>query len=219
MCEALRADCVLRPRSGDCLAAGVRACRLRRSAEFVVAAGDRHRRSARATEPAQAHSRMDPDVLLREFLKATADPANRHLAARQFLTESGSSAWDDAGSALLIDNVVFVETRGTDRVTVHMRADILGSLSDLGVFETGEVRCPTLGRSNWSRSPAAGESTSFPMGFSLTGNSFRRPTNATPCIRRPDRHHGGARSALRRGIRPGPVGHRTGQQADRRATP
>ncbi|MGV7795923.1 MtrAB system accessory lipoprotein LpqB, partial [Mycobacterium kansasii] len=31
---------------------------------------------------------MDPDVLLREFLKATADPANRHLAARQFLTQS-----------------------------------------------------------------------------------------------------------------------------------
>lgn len=51
---------------------------------------------------------MDPDILLREFLKATADPANRHLAARQFLTESASSGWDDAGSALLIDNVVFV---------------------------------------------------------------------------------------------------------------
>lgn len=47
---------------------------------------------------------MDPDVLLREFLKATADPANRHLAARQFLTESASNAWDDAGSALLIDH-------------------------------------------------------------------------------------------------------------------
>src|ERR1041385_7505614 len=60
---------------------------------------------------------MDPDVLLREFLKATADPANRHLAARQFLTESASRAWDDAGSALLIDNVVFVETRGPERVT------------------------------------------------------------------------------------------------------
>ncbi|MDF2828859.1 MAG: sporulation/spore germination protein, partial [Mycobacterium sp.] len=60
---------------------------------------------------------MDPDVLLREFLKATADPANRHLAARQFLTESASQAWDDAGSALLIDRVVFVETRGPERVT------------------------------------------------------------------------------------------------------
>ena len=56
---------------------------------------------------------MDPDVLLREFLKATADPANRHLAARQFLTQSASNAWDDAGSALLIDHVVFVETHNS----------------------------------------------------------------------------------------------------------
>ena len=39
------------------LAAGVRARRMRRSTQFVVAAGDRHRRPARATEPAQAHAR------------------------------------------------------------------------------------------------------------------------------------------------------------------
>ncbi|MCB0949549.1 MAG: MtrAB system accessory protein LpqB [Mycobacterium sp.] len=88
---------------------------------------------------------MDPDVLLREFLKATADPANRHLAARQFLTESASSSWDDAGSALLIDNVVFVETRRPEKVSVSMRADILGSLSDMGVFETGEGGLPDPG--------------------------------------------------------------------------
>jgi hypothetical protein len=88
---------------------------------------------------------MDPDVLLREFLKATADPANRHLAARQFLTQSASSAWDDAGSALLIDKVVFVETRTADRVAVTMRADILGSLSDMGVFETAEGVLPDPG--------------------------------------------------------------------------
>ncbi|MGN6335135.1 MAG: MtrAB system accessory lipoprotein LpqB, partial [Mycobacterium sp.] len=68
---------------------------------------------------------MDPDVLLREFFKATADPANRHLAARQFLTQSASNAWDDAGSALLIDHVVFVETRAAERVSATMRADIL----------------------------------------------------------------------------------------------
>ncbi|MGE2713264.1 MtrAB system accessory lipoprotein LpqB [Mycolicibacterium litorale] len=88
---------------------------------------------------------MDPDVLLREFLKATADPANRHLAARQFLTESASQSWDDAGSALLIDRVVFVETREPERVSVSMRADILGSLSDMGVFETGEGALPDPG--------------------------------------------------------------------------
>jgi Lipoprotein LpqB beta-propeller domain/Sporulation and spore germination len=88
---------------------------------------------------------MDPDVLLREFLKATADPANRHLAARQFLTQSASNAWDDAGSALLIDHVVFVETRGAERVSATMRADILGSLSDVGVFETAEGMLPDPG--------------------------------------------------------------------------
>jgi len=88
---------------------------------------------------------MDPDVLLREFLKATADPANRHLAARQFLTQSASNAWDDAGSALLIDHVVFVETRAAERVSATMRADILGSLSDMGVFETAEGMLPDPG--------------------------------------------------------------------------
>jgi hypothetical protein len=88
---------------------------------------------------------MDPDVLLREFLKATADPANRHLAARQFLTASASSNWDDAGGSLLIDRVVFTETRGADRVSVSMKADILGSLSDMGVFETAEGALPNPG--------------------------------------------------------------------------
>ncbi len=88
---------------------------------------------------------MDPDVLLREFLKATADPANRHLAARQFLTQSASNSWDDAGSALLIDHVVFVETRAAERVSASMRADMLGSLSDVGVFETAEGVLPDPG--------------------------------------------------------------------------
>ena len=88
---------------------------------------------------------MDPDVLLREFLKSTGDPANRHLAARQFLTQSASSSWDDAGSALLIDHVVFVETRAAGRVSVIMRADILGSLSDVGVFETADGVLPDPG--------------------------------------------------------------------------
>lgn len=88
---------------------------------------------------------MTPDVLLREFLKATADPANRHLAARQFLTESASQSWDDAGGSLLIDRVVFVEDPSPRRVAVSMRADLLGSLSDMGVFETAEGALPDPG--------------------------------------------------------------------------
>ena len=88
---------------------------------------------------------MNPDQLLREFLKATSDPANRHLAARQFLTESASKDWDDQGSALLIDKVMFTETFSADKVSVTMQAEILGSLSDIGVFETGEGKLPDPG--------------------------------------------------------------------------
>nr|WP_231976849.1 MtrAB system accessory lipoprotein LpqB [Mycobacterium sp. E740] len=116
---------------------------------------------------------MDPDVLLREFLKATADPANRHLAARQFLTESASSTWDDAGSALLIDNVVFVETRGPERVSVNMRADILGSLSDMGVFETGEGALPDPGPIDLVKTPGGWRIDKLPNGVFLDWQQFQ----------------------------------------------
>ncbi|KUI19182.1 hypothetical protein AU193_14210 [Mycobacterium sp. GA-1285] len=116
---------------------------------------------------------MDPDVLLREFLKATADPANRHLAARQFLTESASQGWDDAGSALLIDNVVFVETRGPDRVSVRMRADILGSLSDMGVFETGEGALPDPGPIELVKTPDGWRIDKLPNGVFLDWQQFQ----------------------------------------------
>ena len=116
---------------------------------------------------------MDPDVLLREFLKATADPANRHLAARQFLTESASQEWDDAGSATLVDRVVFVETRGPDRVSVTMRADILGSLSDLGVFETGAGALPDPGPIELARTPGGWRIDKLPNGVFLDWQQFQ----------------------------------------------
>jgi hypothetical protein len=116
---------------------------------------------------------MDPDVLLREFLKATADPANRHLAARQFLTQSASQSWDDAGSALLIDRVVFVETRGPDRVSVTMKADLLGSLSDVGVFETGEGALPDPGTIDLVKTPGGWRIDKLPNGVFLDWQQFQ----------------------------------------------
>ncbi|MBO0865541.1 MAG: GerMN domain-containing protein, partial [Mycobacterium sp.] len=116
---------------------------------------------------------MDPDLLLREFLKATADPANRHLAARQFLTQSASDAWDDAGSAMLIDHVVFVETRTSDRVAVAMRADILGSLSDMGVFETAEGVLPDPGPIELVKTPGGWRINRLPNGVFLDWQQFQ----------------------------------------------
>ncbi|MBV8930873.1 MAG: MtrAB system accessory protein LpqB [Mycobacteriaceae bacterium] len=117
---------------------------------------------------------MDPDVLLREFLKATADPANRHLAARQFLTESASKSWDDAGSSLLIDNVVFLETRSEDRVSVNMHADILGSLSDIGVFETGEGALPDPGPIELVKTSGGWRIDRLPNGVFLDWQQFQQ---------------------------------------------
>lgn len=116
---------------------------------------------------------MEPELLLREFLKATADPANRHLAARQFLTQSASDAWDDAGSAMLIDHVVFAETRSTDRVSITMRADILGSLSDMGVFETAEGMLPDPGPIELVKTSGGWRINHLPNGVFLDWQQFQ----------------------------------------------
>jgi hypothetical protein len=116
---------------------------------------------------------MTPDQLLREFLKATADPANRHLAARQFLTESASKDWDDQGGALLIDKVVFTETRSAEKVSVTMQADILGSLSDIGVFETGDGKLPDPGPIELVQTPNGWRIDRLPNGVFLDWQQFQ----------------------------------------------
>jgi hypothetical protein len=116
---------------------------------------------------------MNPDQLLREFLKATADPADRHLAARQFLTESASKDWDDQGSALLIDKVTFTETRSGDAVSVSMQAEILGSLSDIGVFETGEGELPDPGPIELVQTPDGWRINRLPNGVFLDWQKFQ----------------------------------------------
>jgi hypothetical protein len=116
---------------------------------------------------------MNPEQLLREFLKATADPSNRHLAARQFLTDSASKDWDDQGSALLIDKVVFAETRSADKVSVTMQADILGSISDLGVFETGDGKLPDPGPIELVQTPAGWRINRLPNGVFLDWQQFQ----------------------------------------------
>ena len=116
---------------------------------------------------------MNPDQLLREFLKATADPANRHLAARQFLTESASNDWDDQGSALLIDKVEFTESRSADTVSVSMQAEILGSLSDIGVFETGDGKLPDPGPIELVQTPDGWRINRLPNGVFLDWKQFQ----------------------------------------------
>ncbi len=176
------------------------------------------RRPARATEPTHADTRYGTRCAAARIPQGHRRSANRHLAARQFLTESASRSWDDAGSALLIDRVVFTETRRPDLVTVSMQADILGSLSELGVFETAEGALPDPGPIELVKTPRGWRIDRLPNGVFLDWQQFQQTykrntlyfTDPTGNTVVPDPRYVG-------GLRFRSAGHRIDEQADRRA--
>lgn len=91
------------------------------------------------TEVAEPVPGREPDLLLRDFLQASTDPTNRHLAARQFLTSGMSQRWDDAASATIVDKVdVLVEERDGDSATYVVRANMVGHLEEGGLYRADE---------------------------------------------------------------------------------
>ncbi|MFI2472552.1 MtrAB system accessory lipoprotein LpqB [Nocardia xishanensis] len=81
----------------------------------------------------------DPDLLLRDFLQATADPANRHLAARQFMTPAASAQWEDGASTTIVDKPdTLRESRVGDRATYVIRAQKVGELAPDGGYRAVE---------------------------------------------------------------------------------
>ncbi|MFW0784093.1 MtrAB system accessory lipoprotein LpqB [Gordonia sp. CPCC 206044] len=85
---------------------------------------------------------MDPESLVRAFLKATADPDAGHGAARRFLTSASSEQWDDRGDMLVVDEInVFVDQRSEDAVRLRLIGDNVGTLKSDGQLlpATGRV--------------------------------------------------------------------------------
>ncbi|QBJ95324.1 MtrAB system accessory protein LpqB [Rhodococcus sp. ABRD24] len=81
----------------------------------------------------------EPDLLLRDFVEASTDPANRHLAARQFLTKDMSGRWDDAASATIVDKIdLILENRTADRAVYTIRANRVGQLEPGGLYQARE---------------------------------------------------------------------------------
>lgn len=81
----------------------------------------------------------EPDLLLRDFVKASTDPANRHLAARQYLTKDASGRWDDAASATIVDKIdLILESRSADRAVYTIRANRVGQLEPGGLYQAQE---------------------------------------------------------------------------------
>nr|WP_241665830.1 MtrAB system accessory lipoprotein LpqB [Prescottella subtropica] len=78
----------------------------------------------------------EPDLLLRDFFRAGTDPANRHLAARQYLTKGASERWDDASSATIVEKIdLILESRSSDRAVYKVRANRVGRLEVGGLYQ------------------------------------------------------------------------------------
>ncbi|WP_281877886.1 MtrAB system accessory lipoprotein LpqB [Nocardia sputorum] len=81
----------------------------------------------------------DPDLLLRDFLQATADPTNRHLAARQYMTPAASTQWDDAAGTVIVEKPdTLRESRSGDKANYLIRARKVGELSADGGYRPND---------------------------------------------------------------------------------
>src|SRR5690606_39370639 len=84
-----------------------------------------------------------PPMLLRDFLTATADPPSRNLAARQYITPSASTQWDDTAGTTIVERPdTLLESRDGTRATYRIRAQRVAELSADGVYRA--VTEPTL---------------------------------------------------------------------------
>ncbi|MGW5574374.1 MtrAB system accessory lipoprotein LpqB [Nocardia thailandica] len=81
----------------------------------------------------------DPDLLLRDFLQASADPANQHAAARQYLTPAAAAEWNDAASATVVERPdTLRESRSGDKATYVVRARKVGDLGADGTYRSSD---------------------------------------------------------------------------------
>ncbi|GAA3953364.1 LpqB family beta-propeller domain-containing protein [Gordonia caeni] len=94
----------------------------------------------------------DPETLVRNFVKAMADPESGHSAARRFLTPGASERWDDQGPMTILSDLrVVVDERSESAVRLRVIGEQVGVLSTIGQLtpSAGEKVIPlTLTRPN-----------------------------------------------------------------------
>lgn len=79
---------------------------------------------------------QEPDLLVRDFLKAAAIADQRHAAARQFLTPAAAETWDDSAETTVVLRADLSAEGGrtADRADYTLRAEKVGTLDPGGIF-------------------------------------------------------------------------------------
>ncbi|MDJ0395178.1 MtrAB system accessory lipoprotein LpqB [Rhodococcus sp. G-MC3] len=93
---------------------------------------------AASTTPPQPSPGREPDRLVRDFVTASSSSANRHQAARQFLTSSASSNWDDSAKTVIADKIDLLSgPRTDDEAEFTLRSNTVGLLAPGGDYQAG----------------------------------------------------------------------------------
>lgn len=86
---------------------------------------------------------QEPDLLVRDFIKAAAIADQRHAAARQFLTPEAAQNWDDSAvtTVVLRADLSAEGGRSADRAEYTLRGEKVGTLDPGGIFrdDMGQV--------------------------------------------------------------------------------
>ncbi|QPK79689.1 MtrAB system accessory protein LpqB [Corynebacterium lizhenjunii] len=82
---------------------------------------------------------QEPDLLVRDFYRASALPSGDYAAARAFLTPEAAREWDPEAEILLVD-AIDLTTRGSassgDARTLEVRGNVIGTLEEGGSYIT-----------------------------------------------------------------------------------
>ncbi|WP_347304953.1 MtrAB system accessory lipoprotein LpqB [Corynebacterium sp. SA-MJD20WY100] len=82
---------------------------------------------------------QEPDLLLRDFYRASAIPSGDYAAARAFLTDDATQSWEPQGSVLLVDAIDLNSASAaaeadTEERAFSVRGNVIGSLEDGGAY-------------------------------------------------------------------------------------
>lgn len=79
----------------------------------------------------------EPDLLLRDFYTASAQPSMDYEAARAFLTEEADQLWNPQEATLIVDRIDLVTQAGAtaEERTFAVRGNVIGQLADGGAYE------------------------------------------------------------------------------------
>ncbi|WP_459961840.1 MtrAB system accessory lipoprotein LpqB [Nocardia sp. IFM 10818] len=96
-------------------------------------------RQPTSADPAPPITGREPDRLLQDFFQATADPTNRHQAARQYLSPAANVRWDDSAGITIVDTPNTLRESRTDTTASYVvRARKIGELVADGSYRATE---------------------------------------------------------------------------------